>query len=91
MLGSTTDVAAHPEFAGYKTTKILQLEEGNARQVVTRARQYVVNGRRHPANSGEHGRLLEAFIAAARIGDVAGLERFCATTSRRFNAEGQQS
>lgn len=23
MLGSTTDVAAHPEFAGYKTTKIL--------------------------------------------------------------------
>jgi glycerophosphoryl diester phosphodiesterase len=23
MLGSTTDVAGHPEFAGYKTTKIL--------------------------------------------------------------------
>jgi len=71
--------------------KILQLEEGNARQVVTRARQHVVNDRRIPANSSEHGPLLEAFIAAAQIGDVAGLERFCATTSRRLSTGEQRS
>ncbi len=54
---------------------VLRLEEANARQVVTRARQHVANGRRMPANSTEQRRLLEAFIAAAQIGDVAGLER----------------
>ena len=53
---------------------VLRLEEANARQVVTRARQHVANGRRMPANSTEQRRLLEAFIAAAQHGDVAGLE-----------------
>jgi RNA polymerase sigma-70 factor (ECF subfamily) len=53
---------------------VLRLEEANARQVVTRARQHVVNGRRMSASSTEQRRLLEAFIAAARNGDVAGLE-----------------
>ena len=54
---------------------VLRLEEANARQVVTRARQHVAGGRRMPANSAEQGRLLEAFIAAAQNGDVAGLQR----------------
>ncbi len=53
---------------------VLRLEEANARQVVTRARQHVANGRRMSANSSEQRRLLDAFIAAARNGDVAGLE-----------------
>lgn len=53
---------------------VLRLEEANARQVVTRARQHVANGRRMPANPAEQSRLLEAFIAAAQNGDVAGLE-----------------
>ena len=53
---------------------VLRLEEANARQVVTRARQHVADGRRMPASSTEHGRLLDAFIAAARHGEVAGLE-----------------
>ena len=53
---------------------VLRLEEANARQVVTRARQRVANGRTMPATSTEQGRLLGAFIAAARHGDVAGLE-----------------
>jgi RNA polymerase sigma factor (sigma-70 family) len=50
---------------------VLGLEEANARQVVTRARQHVTNGRRVPANAAEQRRLLEAFIAAAQDGDVA--------------------
>jgi RNA polymerase sigma-70 factor (ECF subfamily) len=52
----------------------LRLGEANVRQVVTRARQHVVNGRRMPASSTEQRRLFDAFIAAAQTGDVAGLE-----------------
>jgi RNA polymerase sigma factor (sigma-70 family) len=57
----------------------LRLEEANARQVVTRARHHVANGRRMPASSTEGRRLLDAFIAAVRHGDVAGLEAFLAS------------
>lgn len=53
---------------------VLRLEEANARQVVTRARQRVAKGRRMPASSPEQRRLLDAFIAAAHSGDLAGLE-----------------
>jgi RNA polymerase sigma factor (sigma-70 family) len=53
---------------------VLRLEEANARQLVTRARQHVANGRRMPASSSAQRRLLDAFIAAAKHGDVAGLE-----------------
>lgn len=51
----------------------LRLEEANARQVVTRARQHVANGRRMPADSTEQRHLLHAFIVAARNGDIASL------------------
>ena len=54
--------------------KALRLEETNARQVMTRARQHVADGRRMPAHSTEQRRLFEAFIAAAQTGDVARLE-----------------
>jgi RNA polymerase sigma-70 factor (ECF subfamily) len=58
---------------------VLRLEEANARQVVTRARQHVANGRRMPASSTEQKRLLDSFIAAAQRGDVAGLEGLLAS------------
>ena len=58
---------------------LLRLEVANARQVVTRARQHVATGRSMPANSTAHRRLLEAFVAAARNGDVAGLEGLLAS------------
>ena len=53
---------------------VLKLQEANARQVVTRARHHVANGRRLPSNSTEQRRLVEAFSAATQHGDVAGLE-----------------
>jgi RNA polymerase sigma factor (sigma-70 family) len=53
---------------------VLRMEEANARQLVTRARQQVANGRRVPANSTEQRPLLDAFIAAAQNGDLARLE-----------------
>jgi RNA polymerase sigma-70 factor (ECF subfamily) len=53
---------------------ILQLEEANTRQLVTRARQHITDGRRTPVSPAERRRLLEAFIAAAQKGDLATLE-----------------
>ena len=50
---------------------VLQLEEANARQVVTRARQHLASGRKMPTNPVEHKRLLGAFVAASQSGDVA--------------------
>jgi RNA polymerase sigma-70 factor, ECF subfamily len=79
------------DYAYRDIAKILRLEEGNARQLVTRARQHVTSGRRRRANSTEHKHLLEAFIAAVRIGDVAGLERLCSTPANRLNTKGQRS
>ena len=62
------------DYAYRDIANVLRLAEANARQVVTRARQHLANGRRMPASSTEQRRLLDAFIAAARNGDVAGLE-----------------
>lgn len=53
---------------------ILQLSAANTRQVVSRARKRLSAGRREPVDTAEHRRLLEAFLAAARAGDVAALE-----------------
>lgn len=53
---------------------ILQMKEANTRQLVSRARKHIVDGRCTPVSSGEQRRLLEAFIAAAQKGDMAALE-----------------
>src|SRR5882762_4487860 len=53
---------------------ILQMEEANTRQLVSRARKHIADGRRTPASSNEQRRFLEAFISAAQKGDMAGLE-----------------
>jgi RNA polymerase sigma factor (sigma-70 family) len=58
----------------------LRLREANARQLVTRARQHVANGRKRPANATEQGRLLAAFIVAAKNGDIADLAGVTAFT-----------
>jgi RNA polymerase sigma factor (sigma-70 family) len=54
---------------------ILRVEEANARQLVTRAREHVSGGRRAPVSPAEQHCLLKAFVAAARTGDLARLER----------------
>jgi RNA polymerase sigma factor (sigma-70 family) len=53
---------------------ILRLEEAHARQVVSRARRHMADGRRTPASPTEQQRLLDAFIAAASNGDVTPLK-----------------
>jgi RNA polymerase sigma-70 factor (ECF subfamily) len=61
------------EYAYRDIANVLRLGEANARQVVTRARQHIANGRRRPTSSSEQGRLFRAFIAAQQ-GDLVGLE-----------------
>jgi RNA polymerase sigma-70 factor (TIGR02957 family) len=54
--------------------EILKLNEANTRQLVTRARKHIADGRRAPVASSEQARLLGAFLAAAQEGDLASLE-----------------
>jgi RNA polymerase sigma factor (sigma-70 family) len=45
---------------------ILQMEEANTRQLVSRARKHIADGRHTPVSSQEQRRLLEAFIGASQ-------------------------
>ena len=58
--------------------QILQTTDVNARQLVSRARKHIARSRRRPANCEEHRRLLHAFVAAARHGDIDDLETLLA-------------
>jgi RNA polymerase sigma factor (sigma-70 family) len=62
-----------------KIAHILGLEEANARQLVTRARQHVSDKRRARVSLVQQRRLLSAFVAAARSGDLAELETLFAS------------
>ena len=53
---------------------ILQTEEANVRQLVSRARKHLTDGRSTSVSSGEQRRFLDAFIAASQEGDMAALE-----------------
>ncbi|MGV9456141.1 sigma factor [Streptomyces sp. NPDC003635] len=52
----------------------LELSPVNTRQIVSRARKRLAAERREPVDPAQHRRLLDAFLAAARDGDVAALE-----------------
>jgi RNA polymerase sigma-70 factor (ECF subfamily) len=67
--------------------RILRVEEANARQLVTRAREHVSGGRRAPVSPAEQCRLLNAFVAAARTGDLANLERLFASDAASTTEE----
>jgi len=57
---------------------ILHLEEANIRQLVSRARKHIADGRRTSVAPSEQRRLLEAFVAAAQNADMAALEALLA-------------
>ncbi|RKN51173.1 RNA polymerase sigma factor SigJ [Micromonospora endolithica] len=58
-----------------QVAEVLDTTEANARQLVSRARRHLAAQRSAPAPAAERRRLAEAFLAAARDGDLAGLER----------------
>jgi RNA polymerase sigma-70 factor, ECF subfamily len=62
------------DYSHREIADVLQIEEGNARQLVSRARKHIATERRAPVSSGEQRRLLEVFIEAAQKGDLAILE-----------------
>ena len=65
------------DYSYRKIADILQKEEANVRQLVSRARKHITDGRCTSVGLSEQRRLLEAFIAAAQKGDMAALEGFC--------------
>lgn len=63
----------YPEIA-----RIIDTTPAAARQLVSRARKDLASGRRNTVSTADRRALLEAFLAAARAGDVAALERLFA-------------
>ncbi|MEV0621858.1 RNA polymerase sigma-70 factor [Nonomuraea sp. NPDC050404] len=58
--------------------EIIGHNEASVRQLVSRARKRVLDGRRTPVPAADQRRLLAAFVAAARSGDLAALEELLA-------------
>jgi RNA polymerase sigma-70 factor (ECF subfamily) len=59
----------YPEIA-----RMLHLSLVNVRKIVSRARRRLADEQRESVDTAEHRRLLQAFVSAARTGDVAALE-----------------
>jgi RNA polymerase sigma-70 factor (ECF subfamily) len=57
----------------------IRSSEANARQLVTRARKHISDGRRKHVSSSEQRRLLNAFVVASQKGDLPALEKLFAS------------
>lgn len=68
--------------------EIVQVSEAAARQLVSRARKHLRSERRAPVTDAERRRLLTAFVAAARTGDVAALEEILAADAVSYSDGG---
>jgi len=67
------------DYSYAQIAEMLQLTEAHARQLASRARKSLGAERRQSVSAAEHRRLLNAFLAAARAGDRAGLEELLAS------------
>ncbi|MFJ4624404.1 RNA polymerase sigma-70 factor [Streptomyces sp. NPDC088812] len=57
-----------------RVAEILETNEANARQLVSRARKHLAAERRERVSPAAHRRLLKVFLSAARTGDLSVLE-----------------
>ncbi|MCG5468268.1 RNA polymerase sigma-70 factor [Micromonospora sp. LAH09] len=64
--------------------EVLDVSEAYARQLGRRARTHLARQRRDPIARADHGRLLHAFLAAARTGDLTRLEELLAETATSY-------
>ncbi|TQS46057.1 RNA polymerase sigma-70 factor [Cryptosporangium phraense] len=71
-----------------RIAEVLEISEVSARQLVSRARKHVESGRRTTVAPDEHHRLLDAFLAAARAGNIGGLEALFADDVVRYSDGG---
>jgi RNA polymerase sigma-70 factor (ECF subfamily) len=62
-----------------RIAEVIDSSPANARQLVSRARKHLASGRNDTVSAGESRRLLEAFLGAARTGDVEELEQLFAS------------
>ena len=63
------------DYSYARIAEILRASEPSARQLVSRARKHMASERRTPATAATQRELLSTFVAAARSGDMAALER----------------
>jgi RNA polymerase sigma-70 factor (ECF subfamily) len=63
------------DYSYARIADILRASEPSARQLVSRARKHMASERRTPATAATQRELLTTFVAAARSGDMAALER----------------
>jgi RNA polymerase sigma factor (sigma-70 family) len=61
------------EYPFRQIADVLGLSEANVRQLACRARKHLAGQRHRPAGPAERDRLRDAFLNAARAGDMAGL------------------
>ncbi|GAB3606739.1 RNA polymerase sigma-70 factor [Conyzicola nivalis] len=62
------------EYPFAQIAEVLETSESNARQIGRRARLHLAEERHEPVSDSEHDRLLEALLAAMRLGDLESLE-----------------
>ncbi len=66
------------DYSYAEVADVLESTEPAVRQLVSRARKHMTSERRTPATPAAHRELLTNFIAAARSGDMTGLEQLLA-------------
>ena len=71
------------EYPYQQIARVLQIGTANARQLVSRARTRIATGCRRSSASTAPPRLLRAFAAASRRGELAGLEALLAADLKR--------
>jgi RNA polymerase sigma-70 factor, ECF subfamily len=72
------------DYSYAQVAQTLEITETNARQLASRARKFLARERRQAVSAEEHRRLFEAFLAAARAGDRAGLEQLLVWSATRM-------
>ena len=77
---------SYPQIAG-----ILNMEEGNTRQLVSRARKHIADDRCASVTADDQQRLLDAFVGAAQKGDLVGLESLFAEDVSSYSHGGIRS
>ncbi|MEW2382723.1 RNA polymerase sigma-70 factor [Micromonospora sp. NPDC047707] len=63
------------DYSFRQIAEVLDITEANARQLGRRARTHLAEERHMPVAPADHGRLLHAFLGAARSGDLGRLEK----------------
>ncbi|WP_062995214.1 RNA polymerase sigma factor SigJ [Nocardia mikamii] len=71
-----------------KIAEVLEVKEATARKLVSRARHGIASERHTPVDDEQQRRLLEAFLDAARAGDLDDLEALFATEVASYSDGG---